>query len=219
MVVHGLLIEVGILAVVVVDKEVLGELHHVVGIAGLHTFPAGDEIAIFFLGRKPLTNGVATDGNSALPRDVLPKEPCSLAIGGRCALLVSALKANNLGNLRVGMHIVNGRGLSSGHAGEQPLVSIALGRLEITGIAGHLIGIGKHLVDAAMLHAQQSLHLAIGKMGYKVDAPVAELQKHGLGSFVIGIEPCIAKTGHGLVNVIEWHPRLPILVKMPYSQR
>ena len=209
-VVERALEEVGVARVVGVGEELLGELEHVIGVAGLYAFVAYDELTVLAVGGEPLAHGVAAHGYAAVAGHVVPEEAGCLAEVGGVVLLVGALEAKHFGHLRVGVHVVDGRGAVGGHAVEQPAVGVAAGGVEVALVAGHLVGVGKHLVDAAVLMAEDSLHLLVAEAGYEAHAPVAEAQEHAARGVVVAVEPRVAQAGEGLVHVVERHPRRPV---------
>ena len=92
------------------------------------------------------------------------------------------------------------------HAADHRLMTIFLGCIQILLVAKDAIGICQGLVHAAMLPAQNVLHLGGRKLGNHVHGPVAHVLIQGLGFRIAGIEPGITKTCQHLVFAIQRHP-------------
>ena len=124
-------------------------------------------------------------------------------------LLIHTLKTDDLGHLGVGVPVVQGGRLMLCHALQQPLVRKAARLLKIFGIARHGIGIGKHLVHAAILLLQRLLYLLVGEVLHQCHAPIAEAQKHAACILSVGIEPGVTQSGKEFMDIIERHPPFP----------
>ena len=71
---------------------------------------------------------------------------------------------------------------------------------------GEGVGIGQHLVHAAMLRVEHALHLLVGEAGGDVDGPVAEPEEQFLGLLVAAVDVGVAQSGIHLVQVVESDP-------------
>ena len=91
-------------------------------------------------------------------------------------------------------------------------VGVSVGCDEVSLLAGHLIGIGKHLVDAAMLGVEHVLHLGVGEIADEVDTPVAYLEEALVPLLAAAIEPSVAETGHHLVDDVEGYVTAVLVV-------
>ena len=211
MVKHGHLVEVAILAMGTVGKEVFGELEHVVGVATLGTVSHGDVVVGIAVLHEMLIHTVATQGHGAvlyhIGPEVFGRTPvivnCQLCIVNCLSLLCQSDESDVLGYLRVGMLVAEEGGIDGLHIVHHCLVGVAVGCDEVFLFTGHLIGIGKHLVDAAMLGVEHILHLGIGEVADEVDAPVAHLEEALAPLLASGIEPSIAETSKHFMNDVE----------------
>ena len=160
-----------------------------------------------------LAAAVASKGQRTLPSDDVPEVVGSVVVGfeigratyrlpivGQPAVLerikgrefADTFEAHHLGHLRVGMHIVE-IVYTLRHRGEQSAVRETHGHAEVFRFAGDGVGIGQHLVHAAVLVAQHSLHLLVAETCRQVDGPIAESEEELLRLLVATIEPRIAQ--------------------------
>ena len=205
MVVHGLLIEIGILGLGVDGKEELGKLEHVVGVTGLRSFTVLNVALVVRCCREVLTAAVTAYDHRAVVGYAVPEELGSLA--GAC-IVVQCSHAGvtyGLGYLCVGMLVVQVVA-AIGHILKNVLVAETLGGLNVLAVTGNLESIGKNLVHAAELSAGHLLHLVIVQIGYFVQTPVAELYEHALGLLNAGILPRVAQARVHLMYIIPGHP-------------
>ena len=94
-------------------------------------------------------------------------------------------------------------GIDGLHVVHHCLVGVSVGCDEVFLFTSHLIGIGKHLVDTAMLGVEHVLHLGIGEVADEVDTPVAYLEEALAPLLTTGIEPGVAETGKHFMNNVE----------------
>ena len=215
---HGSLVEIGIAGIVCLIKEILRKLQHVVGIAALRTVEVADILLRLGCWQEVLAHAVATDADGAVLCHICPEiMGCLLIRGGGdgCTItqffLVDALETDVLRHLGVGMLAVEERLVEGLHAADHRLMTIFLGCIEILLVAKDAIGICQGFVHAAMLPAQNVLHLGGSELGNHVHGPVAHVLIQGLGFRIAGIEPGITKTCQHLVLAIERHPSAILL--------
>ena len=152
-----------------------------------------------------LTTTVSAQSERTLTCHNFPEILAGIMILHIMGQLSDALIADDLRNLRIGMHIVKAV-LAVFQRHEQLSVGEAAGTVQIFLFSCNGVCISKHLVHASMLVAQHFLHLFIIQITRNVHCPIAELQKQILRLFISAIEPCITKTCIHLMNVIERCP-------------
>ena len=167
------LIEVGIAGFRVAAMQVLGKFQHVVGVARLRAVDVLYEVLAGLPAGEVLAAAVTAEGQRALARHDVPEEGTSGVVGLVARQFGDALETDDLGHLCVGVHVV--QTVAACHQRtEQPAVREAAGHVEIFLLTGHGVGIGQHLVHAAVLRVEHTLHLGIGETVGEFDSPVAE---------------------------------------------
>ena len=141
MIIQRTLVVIGIPGLGVPLREVARQLEHVEGVAGFRRI--GTE-----KGRKPLLRrkrfvvAVAADDIGTFPRDHVPEEFTTFAVGFITGEFVAARHADELGDLGVGVqagelvHAIDGRL-------EDRAVIETLGQFEVFGLAGNGVEIGQ----------------------------------------------------------------------------
>ena len=150
-------------------------------------------------GKEVFLVAVAAGGETAMAGDGLPEESRRRLIVGLPGQLIEAIEADELGNLRVGMEIVECVA-RLGHRIEHGMVAKALGQSQIFLVAGQDINVGENLVHPAMLGVEHALELLIGEVLRGGFGKVAEFYQYheraGAGAIGVGI----AQAGHDLVH-------------------
>ena len=152
-----------------------------------------------------LVDAVAADADGAVGDDGVPEEAGGPVHGLVAGEVGYALEADDLGYLRVGVHA--GEAVLSGQEGvEQGAVRESPGQFEIFGLAGDGGDVGKDLVESAVLAHQHLLHLIVGQPRGQPGHPVGEGHEHVAGLGASGLQPSVAQSGIGLVDVVEGYP-------------
>ena len=123
MVERGILIEVGVAGIVGAVGEYFREFQHVVGVAALRSVGSVDIAVAVGFGEEVLFNAVAADACRAVICHIGPEVLCSLGIAlvGK-ALFGDTFEADILWYLRVGVPVVEKRGVERLHAVDHCLV-------------------------------------------------------------------------------------------------
>ena len=217
MVEHRSLVKIAIHAIVLHSVQILGKLQHIIRIARLRTIDIVDIVYAIFLSREVLTTTVSAQSQRTLTCHNFPEILAGIVVLYIMSQLSDALIADNLRNLRIGMHIVKTI-LAILHRSKQLFVGEAAGTTQIFRIIGHGIGISKHFVHASMLVAEHFLHLFIAQITCYVHCPIAEPQKEFFCLFISAIEPCITKTCIHLVNIIERCPCSEVRSEITFTE-
>ena len=141
MVEHRCLIKVAIHAIVLHSVQILSKLQHIIRIARLRTIDVVDIVYASFLSREVLTTTVSAQSERTLASHYFPEILAGIVILHIMSQLSDALIADNLRNLRVGMHIVKTI-LAILHRSKQLFVGEAAGTTQIFRIIGHGVCIG-----------------------------------------------------------------------------
>ena len=150
MVEHRSLVKVAIHAIVLHSVQILSKLQHIIRIARLRSINVVDIVYASFLSREVLTPTVTAQSQRTLTCHNFPEILAGIVVLYIMSQLSDALIADNLRNLRIGMHIVKAV-LAVFQRNKQLFVGEAAGTTQIFRIIGHGIGISKHLVHASML--------------------------------------------------------------------
>ena len=189
--------------------QVLGEFQHVVGVACLRTVDVVDEVGACLTAGEVLAATVPAEGKRALAGHDVPEILACRVVCLVAAQFGNALESHHLRHLSVGVHVVEAV-LPLRHRREQTAVRESFCHVKILLFLGDGIGIGQHLVHAAMLVAQHLLHLSIAETCREVDGPVAETEEQPAGLFVAAVEPCVAQSRVHLMKIVEWCPRAEV---------
>ena len=185
---HRVLVEVGIAGVVGAVAQHLAQFQHVVGVAALGAVGHVDVSVGVGLGQEVLAHAVAAYAHRTVLGHVLPEVLGSpQVVRGGGILLADALKADVLRHLRVGVAVVEERGVQRLHAVEHGAVAEALGGGEVFLLAEQLVGIHERLVDAAVLAVEEGLQVAVAHLRNEAHHPVGHLAEHLLGQLAVGV--------------------------------
>ena len=217
MVEHRSLVKVAIHAIRLYSVQILGKLQHIISIARLRSIDVVDIVDAIFLCREVLTPAVTSQSQRALTCHNFPEILAGIVILHIMSQLSDALIADNLRNLRIGMHIVKAV-LAFFHWHQQQLVRESASTIQIFLLSGNGVCISKHLVHASMLVAEHFLHLFVVQITRNVHSPIAELQKEILCLFIAAIEPCITKTCIHLMNIIERCPCSKVRSEISFTE-
>ena len=152
MVEHRSLVKVAIHAIRLYSVQSLGKLQHIISIARLRSIDVVDIVYAIFLSREVLTPAVTSQSQRTLTCHNFPEILAGIVILHIMSQLSDALIADNLRNLRIGMHIVK-TVLAVFQRNEQHSVGEAAGTIQIFLLTGNSVCISKHLVHASMLVA------------------------------------------------------------------
>ena len=150
MVEHRSLVKVAIHAIRFYSVQILGKLQHIISIARLRSIDVVDIVYAIFLSREVLTPAVTSQSQRTLTCHNFPEILAGIVILHIMSQLSDALIADNLRNLRIGMHIVKAV-LAVFQRNEQHSVGEAAGTIQIFLLTGNSVCISKHLVHASML--------------------------------------------------------------------
>ena len=106
MVEHRSLVKVAIHAIRLHSVQILGKLQHIISIARLRSIDVVDIVDAIFLSREVLTPAVTSQSQRTLTCHNFPEILAGIVILHIMGQLSDALIADNLRNLRIGMHIV-----------------------------------------------------------------------------------------------------------------
>ena len=187
----------------------LGELEHVVGVAGLGTFHLVEHGLEVGQRMEMLPDAVAADGDAAAlahrgPEEARGRQPVLVRRAG-VALLGDAGKADHLGDLRIGMQ-PGQRVARLAQRIEDRAVREALGQAQVTRAAAHRGDVGEDLVHAAVLGAHQVLQLRVAQRLEQGQRPGAQVDQHLARQRLLRQLPRVAQAGEGLVQVVPRHP-------------
>ena len=103
------------------------------------------------------------------------------------------------------MTVVQETGVNCLHTVHHHRVAVLFRSGKVFVFSGELIGIGQNLVNASVFRVENALHCRGIVLCYEIYRPVAHLQEHRAGLFVLTIYICVAQTGHHLVLHIQGH--------------
>ena len=86
--------------------HILRQFQHIIGVAGFRTVDIVDKVHACLLAGEVFTTRVATEGQRTLSCDDVPEEVGSIVITLITREFADALEAHHLGNLCIGMHVV-----------------------------------------------------------------------------------------------------------------
>ena len=211
------LVEIGVARLRLQAVQVLRELEHIVRIAGLRAVDVADEVNAGVHAREVLPAAVAAEREAAPAGHVLPEPASRLEVALVAGELRDARKAHSLGNLRIGVHVIEDV-LVIAHGVQQQLVREAAGAVEIRLVAADRVRVGQHLVHAAVLVAEHPLHLFVVQPGGDPHRPVAEAQEQVARLLVAAVHPRVAQAGEHLVQVVERRPGGEIAPELPVPE-
>ncbi len=189
----------------IAEEQQLGELEHIVGIAGLGPLHLVDHRRKIVGGVEVLLDAVAADGHRAMVMHGLPEELRGLLPVAPAGHVADAFEADHLRNLRVGVQ-AGELVLLFFERAQDGLVRKAHRQVQVLLLPRHLGHVGQHLVHAAVLRAQHVLHLFIGQVRAQCQRPVGQGDQHRARVLVAGVLVGVAQARVHLVQVVPRHP-------------
>ncbi len=184
--------------------EMPGQLQHVVAVAafaGLFGDMLGNGAGI----REIFPVGIAADDIAILPDHGLPEEVGGNRVGGIAGDLVQARKADQLGNLGIGVDPGQAV-LPLGQRIEHLAMAQPRRQRQPARIAGAGVKFGEAFIDAAMLAVQHLLHLCIVQFHEHAVDIGSQGQCNATRLAVAQMGFGVEQAGEQLVPIIEGHP-------------
>ena len=175
-VIHSVLVEVRIFAVMSGIKEALWEFQHIVRVTALWSVTLVDISVCCWCCHKPFIHGVTTDADSTVACHICPEIPCCCGIvRHRSILLCYSLKTYVFWHLCIGMSVIQEGCADSLHAVYHCGMAVFLCCVEVFCLTCNLISISKYLVYSTMFCIQNILHRRCVEFCNEVYGPVTHL--------------------------------------------
>ena len=198
------LVVVGVVRVGPEGEEPARQLEHVVDVARLGGTPV-DPIAQLVRRAEVLVLAVPAAREAVVLHHAIPEEPRGEQIGGRVRVQKAGGRAEDLGDLRVGVRAGEVVLMAFERLEERAVLEL-VGERKPTRVARVGIQVAQHLIHAAELGVHHVLQLRVVQPGEDALGPGGELDLDSERRAVSGVTICVAQSGVRLVQRVPGRP-------------